>query len=110
MGHRLGHPPYRYVHPGYRYGIIWVIEMGDDGIDSDILGVDMGYLDTLPTGGEDGGEQRDQQARGGERAARRSGHAGVVAAGGLSQSKREAGGGIRLDINGTKYGVENETE
>jgi hypothetical protein len=52
MGHRLGHPPYRYVHPGYRYGIIWVIEMGDDRIDTDILGIDMGYLVTLPTTAE----------------------------------------------------------
>jgi len=84
--------------------------MGDDRIDSDILGVDMGYLDTLPTGGEDGGEQRDQQARGEERVARRGDHAGGVAADGLLQSRRVAGGGIRLDINGTKYGVENETE
>ena len=91
MGHRLGHPPYRYVHPGYRYGIIWVIEMGDDRIDTDILGIDMGYLVTLPTGGKDGGEQRDQQARGEERVAWRGDHAGGVAAGGLLQSRLEAG-------------------
>jgi len=51
----------------------------------------MGYLVTLPTGGKDGGEQRDQQARGEERVAWRGDHAGGVAAGGLLQSRLEAG-------------------
>jgi len=40
------HPPYRYGHPGYRYGI-WANETGDDGIATVILDIDMGYLVTL---------------------------------------------------------------
>jgi len=46
MAYRYGHLPYRYGHPGYRYGI-WANDVGDDGIDTVILHIDMGYLVTL---------------------------------------------------------------
>jgi len=41
-----GYVPYRYGHPGYRYGI-WANDMGDDTIDTVISHIDMGYLVTL---------------------------------------------------------------
>jgi hypothetical protein len=41
-----GDLPYRYGHPGYRYGI-WANDMGDDSIDTVIFHIDMGYLVSL---------------------------------------------------------------
>ena len=40
--------PYRYGHPGDRYGR-WGNDMGDDSIDTVISHIDMGYLVTLAT-------------------------------------------------------------
>jgi len=46
-GCRYSYLPYRYSHPGYRYGI-WANDMGDDTmIDVVISHIDMGYLVTL---------------------------------------------------------------
>ena len=38
--------PYRYGRPEYRYGL-WANDKGDDGIDTVISHIDMGYLVTL---------------------------------------------------------------
>jgi len=38
--------PYRYGHPGCRYGI-WANDMGDDSIDMVVFHIDMGCLVTL---------------------------------------------------------------
>ena len=46
MVYGYGHLPYRYNHPGYRYGI-WANDMGDDSIDIVNSHIDMGYLVTL---------------------------------------------------------------
>ena len=46
---RYGFLPYRYDHPGYRDGI-WAYDMGDNGIDTVIFRIDMGYLVTLTVG------------------------------------------------------------
>ena len=43
---RYGYLPYRYSHPGYRYGM-WANDNGDDSIDMVILRIDMGCLVTL---------------------------------------------------------------
>jgi len=42
MVYRYGYQPYRYDHPGYRYGI-WANDMGDVSIDTVISHIDMGY-------------------------------------------------------------------
>ena len=46
MACRYGDLPYRFGHPGDRYGI-WVIAMGADSIDMVISYIDMGDLGTL---------------------------------------------------------------
>jgi hypothetical protein len=43
MVYRTGYLPYRYGHPGHRYGI-WINDIGDDSIDKVISHIDMGYL------------------------------------------------------------------
>jgi len=43
--HQYDYLPYRYGHPGYRYGI-WGNHLGDDSIDMVILHIEMGYLVT----------------------------------------------------------------
>jgi hypothetical protein len=42
----MGYLPYRYGHPGYRYGIR-ADDMGDDSIDTVICRIHPGYLVTL---------------------------------------------------------------
>jgi hypothetical protein len=41
IGYRYGHQPYRYDHPGCRYGI-WAHDMGDDSIDMVISHIEYG--------------------------------------------------------------------